>query len=75
MLILKVFGPVVDAIQLMARWYDPNDERFLNDFRHMSRHITARLDEIFDIFIHLPHTAAGSNETAARPSTTASVLQ
>lgn len=59
-------GPVDDAIEAGARRYSRSGRdarRFLYDFGHMSRRPKARLHEIFDVFIRLPRTTAGSEET------------
>lgn len=56
----QLSSPVDDAIEAAARYYSRDAQRFLNDFGHMSRRPKARLHEIFDIFIRLPHR---SNET------------
>ena len=62
----QLSGPVDDVIEAAARRYSHNGRdarRFLNDFGHMSRRPNARLHEIFDVFIRLPRTTAGSSET------------
>ena len=58
----RLSGPVDNAMEAGARRYSRDPQRFLNDFGHMSRRPEARLHEIFDIFIRLPHTALGANE-------------
>ena len=59
----QLSGPVDDAIEAGVRQYSRNPQRFLNDLGHMSRRLKARLDEIFDIFIGLPHTVAEFSHT------------
>lgn len=51
----QVSDPLDDTIAKAARRYSDDAQRFLNDFRHMSRRPKARLHEVFDIFIRLPH--------------------
>lgn len=58
----QLSGPVDNAMEAGARRYTRDPQRFLSDFGHMSRRPEARLHEIFDIFIRLPHAALGANE-------------
>lgn len=59
----QLSGPVDDAIEAGVRRYSRNPQRFLNDFGHMSRRPKARLHEVFDIFVRLPHTVAEFSDT------------
>ena len=61
------YGPVDEAIEVEARRYSSHDaQKFLNEFDHISRRPKARLYEIFDIFIRVPRTGAGADESIGR---------
>lgn len=68
-------GPVDDVIRKGAAILDRDGEKFMKDFRDISHRPKARLREIFDIFIRLPHTAAESVEPSTRSGSITSARQ